>query len=55
MNYAIIRYILGWILNFEAAFMLLPCIVAMIYGESQGWAFVITIILCLGVGIPKAL
>lgn len=52
MNYAIIRYILGWILNFEAAFMLLPCIVAIIYGESQGWAFVITIILCLGAGIP---
>lgn len=51
MNYAIIRYILGWILNFEAAFMLLPCIVALIYGESQGWSFVITIILCLAVGI----
>lgn len=51
MNYAIIRYILGWILNFESAFMLLPCIVALIYGETQGWSFVITIILCLAVGI----
>lgn len=52
MNYAIIRFILGWILNFEAAFMLLPCIVAIIYGEAQGWSFVITIILCLAVGVP---
>lgn len=25
MNYSIIFYIIGWILNLEAAFMLLPC------------------------------
>lgn len=41
MNFSIIRYILGWVLNFEGAFMLLPCIVALIYRESSGWSFLI--------------
>ncbi|GAA6409907.1 TrkH family potassium uptake protein [Blautia hominis] len=52
MNYSIISYIIGWILNFEALFMLLPCIVAMIYKESSGWAFVLAMLLCLLIGIP---
>ncbi|MBE5943594.1 MAG: TrkH family potassium uptake protein [Lachnospiraceae bacterium] len=39
MNYSVVRYILGWIMVIEAAFMLLPCVVALIYGESQGFAF----------------
>ena len=39
MNYSIIFYIMGWILNFEAAFMVPPCIVALIYGEQAGWSF----------------
>lgn len=55
MNYSIIFYILGWILNFEAAFMVLPCIVALIYGEPSGWSFVITMILCLAIGLPVSL
>lgn len=52
MNYSIIFYIMGWILNFEAAFMVLPCIVALIYGEPAGWSFVISMGLCLLIGIP---
>ena len=52
MNYSIISYIIGWILNFEALFMLLPCIVAVIYKESSGWAFVLAMLLCLLIGIP---
>lgn len=55
MNYSIITYIIGWILNFEAAFMLLPCITALIYQEKSGWSFVITILLCLLVGVPRVL
>ena len=31
MNYSIVFYIIGWILNFEAAFMALPTAVALIY------------------------
>ena len=34
MNYSIVFYIIGWILNFEAAFMVLPTVVALIYRES---------------------
>ena len=30
MNYSMISYILGWIFNFEAAFMILPGITAII-------------------------
>lgn len=52
MNYSIVFYIIGWILNMEAAFMLLPCITALIYRETSGWAFVITVILCLAIGLP---
>ena len=44
MNRSIIRYILGSVLKIEAAFMLLPCIVAVCYGEKQGFVY-------LGVGI----
>lgn len=39
MNYSVVRYILGWVMIVEAAFMILPAIVAAIYGESQGFAF----------------
>lgn len=52
MNYAIIKYIIGWILVLEAAFMLLPCVTALIYGESAGLAFIITMALCVAIGSP---
>lgn len=42
MNYQILRYILGLILIFEAIFLLLPGIVAAIYGEPCGWWFLVT-------------
>ena len=35
MNYSMISYILGWIFNFEAAFMILPGITAIIYREKN--------------------
>ena len=44
MNRSIIRYILGSVLKVEAAFMLLPCIVALCYMEKEGFVY-------LGVGI----
>lgn len=52
MNYSIVFYIIGWILNIEAAFMILPCATALIYQERSGWAFVITIAVCLCIGVP---
>ncbi len=50
MNYSIIIYILGWILNLEAGLMLLPCVTALIYREKDGFAFVITMAVCLVAG-----
>lgn len=46
MNIAIIIYFLGWILNVEAVLMLLPCITALIYKESSGTYFLITLTIC---------
>ena len=52
MNYSIIVYILGWVLNIEAAAMLLPCVVALIYGEtSQLFSFLITVAVSFIVGL----
>ena len=52
MNYSMIFYILGWIFNFEAVFMILPGITAIIYQEKDGLAFAVTMLICLAVGIP---
>ena len=35
MNYSMVLYVVGWILNFEAAFMLPSCLVACIYQEKK--------------------
>ena len=50
MNGSMIFYIIGWLLIFEAAFMVLPCGVAIAYGEVDGWSFLITILFCLSIG-----
>ena len=39
MNASMIRYILGYVLKIEAALMLLPCLVALIYREQEGWYY----------------
>lgn len=44
MNFKMIRYILGWVLIFESAFMLLPCVTALIYGERSGFAFLFVLL-----------
>lgn len=51
MNRSMIRYILGQVLKLESAFMILPCIVALIYQEYQGIYYLITIGIGLTVGI----
>lgn len=50
MNFRLIRYIVGMVLIIEGAFLALPCIVALVYGEPQGWAFLIVMLLTLGAG-----
>ena len=50
MNMKSVSYILGWVLNIEAALMSLPLLTSLIYGEGEGWAFVIAMALCGGIG-----
>ena len=40
MNYRMIAYLIGVLILIEAAFLLLPLLVALIYGEASGiWFF----------------
>ncbi|MCI8859626.1 TrkH family potassium uptake protein [Lachnospiraceae bacterium 66-29] len=50
MNYSIIRYILCRVLEFQALFLALPCLAALIYGEREGWAYFLVLVVCLAVG-----
>lgn len=50
MNYSIIRYILCRVLEFQGLFLALPCMVALIYGERQGWAYGVVMLCCLFLG-----
>lgn len=51
MNGSMIRYILGTILKTEAVLLLLPCIVALAYGEKEGFAYVLVAIICIISGL----
>lgn len=51
MNTSIIRYILGLVLKIEALLMLIPCIIALIYGEINGLiAYLSVLLICLFIG-----
>ena len=50
MNYSIIRYILCRVLEFQALFLALPCVAALIYGEREGFAYLVVAVSCLLVG-----
>ena len=47
MNYRMITYILGWILLFEAGFLLVPTVTALAYSESAVKAFLLSIAICV--------
>ena len=51
MNKKVIIYVMGWILNIEAVFMLLPCITALIYRETSGFWFLAVMAVCGGIGL----
>ncbi len=50
MNYSIIRYILCRVIEFAGLFFLLPCLVAVIYQEQEGYAFLLVAVGCLLLG-----
>ncbi len=50
MNLKMIKYTLGWLLVFEAAFFVLPMLTALAYHESAGLAFLWSALICLSIG-----
>ena len=50
MNNSIIRYILGYIIKLEGIFLLLPCIIALIYKEVQLGTYLFMSGICLVLG-----
>lgn len=46
-----ILYVLGWIMNFQALFLLPSSVVGVIYREQAGFSIIITAILCLAIGL----
>ncbi len=52
MNYRIISYVLGCVLNIEAVAMLLPFLCSLVYNEGDKWVFPLCAAICLIVGIP---
>ena len=50
MNISIIRRILGYVLLLEAALLLIPCLVGVVYRERECFAYLITAAICLAVG-----
>lgn len=55
MNGSIIRYILGTLLKTESLLLLLPCLVAVIYREPEGWQYLMVAALCGILGILMTL
>ena len=51
MNYSMVFYILGHILKFESAFLMLPVLVGLIYAENDVIPYLLTAALCLLLGI----
>ena len=50
MNYKMIKFTLGWLLLFEAAFFLLPLATGIVYGENAALAFLWSILISGAVG-----
>ncbi len=52
MNYRMVLYVLGLVVDIEAVALLLPFICGVVYDEPSRWAFLIGAVICLAVGIP---
>ena len=51
MNYGMIRFVLSWILRVEGMLMLLPCLIALVFREQQGWVYLILAVVAVAVGM----
>lgn len=50
MNFGIIRYVLGMVVDLEGILLLFPCLVALIYHEKEGYSFFLVAVVCLILG-----
>ena len=50
MNTSIIRYILGHIIKLEGFFMLLPCVIAIIFNEKELFTYLAIAVVCILLG-----
>lgn len=50
MDYAIVFYIVGWVLKFESFFLMLPLIVSIVYHETTQLAYIGVAIVCYLIG-----
>ena len=50
MNFQVIKRTLGWILLFEAVFMIVPLVTGLVYREAETWSIVYSMLVCLAVG-----
>ncbi|MBQ9156561.1 MAG: TrkH family potassium uptake protein, partial [Eubacterium sp.] len=50
MNGSMIRYILGYVLKLEGALLLLPCLIALIYGEKEGIYYLLIAVITAALG-----
>ncbi len=55
MNYRMIKNITGWLLIFEAGFLVVPVVTALIYREHALWFYLLSMALCSIIGILLAL
>lgn len=51
MNFHIIKRTLGWILLFEALFFIVPLITAIVYGEGELVSFLVSMSICIALGV----
>lgn len=51
MNYSMVLYILGSMLKFESAFLMLPALVGLLYKETSGFSYLLVAALCLVSGL----
>ncbi|MCI7557851.1 MAG: TrkH family potassium uptake protein, partial [Lachnospiraceae bacterium] len=51
MNSSAIRFLLGYVLAIEGILLLLPAIVAAIYGENSGLIFLLVAAVCIILGV----
>ncbi len=51
MNGAVIKYIIGYVLKMEGLILVLPCFVAAVYNETEGFFYLAVGIFCMLLGI----